>query len=129
MASSWSSRGACSTRVSAPLSNSISLRVQRASPGGPQRTQRTNLLSILDNGLIPGGTKSSRKAVFLLPVMPWVTGHKANFLRTATTFVNLDPAALMRHVPPSTITQSTNGTALVTSALMVTGLTFAMTGS
>lgn len=39
--------------------------------------------------------------------------------RPATTPVNLDPTALMHHVPPSTVAQSTNGTILATSTIPV----------
>lgn len=51
--------------------------------------------------------------------MPWYMRHKQNFLKTSTTFVALHLDILMRRVRPSTVTHSTNETALVTATIPV----------
>lgn len=49
-------------------------------------------------------------AVYLCPVMPRDMGYKVNCLKKANRFVE----TLMRHVPPCSFTQSTDGTVFVT---------------
>lgn len=81
------------------------------------RASKAHTNSILDNGLIPRGTSRRRKAVHVAPVPPSDTSYKQNCLKTATTFVVLDPDLLVRHILFKTITLSTNGTVLVTRTI------------
>lgn len=53
------------------------------------------------------------------PVPSWGSTYKHNYLKSATTVVVLNSDLLVRHVPPATITQTTNGIALVSHTIPV----------
>lgn len=73
----------------------------------------------MDNGVIPGGTRNRRKAVYSCPDMPWGTGYRQHFLKSATTSVALHENIPMRIVHSFAVAQSANGTVLVITTMRV----------
>ena len=80
-------------------------------------TREDNVDGILRNGLLPGGGKSSRNAVYLSSLSPWVDGFKGVTREYLSVFVRVDPVRLMSCVSPGTVMQTANGTILVRGSI------------
>ena len=64
-------------------------------------------------GLQPGGLYSTRNSVYLAPLTPWDDEFRNLSRSGSDTFVQIDPAKLLKLVPKGKVMQTANGTILV----------------
>lgn len=70
-------------------------------------------------GLVPGGSADSgrRNAVDLAPAHPRHWDHAAHYLGVCAVFLNMDPVIMFDHSGKEEVTQSTDGSILIRSAV------------
>ena len=84
-------------------------------------TKQDGMMSILANGLIPGGSdgRIKRNCVHISPVHPWMEGAEYTNRANSDCFVRIDVDKLYQHIPVQHIFQSANGTVLVRNSVPV----------